>query len=142
MACLLAVLANLLLGHQLEHPQRQRGVFATRAADALQRVQRHLPPGRLGGQEEQLVQRAPRHRTQSRKQRANGLADTGGGLRQQWSPLGAGPVNRAGQPTLPRAKRFLRKRQLFQCVVTLLPMRRLQLGPGQEAPAQVLKKDP
>ena len=141
-AGLVAVFAGLVAGHQLDHPQRQARIAAgtRRAAHLRQRVERHLPARRLGGQEEQLVAGAFGHGAQRRVHGADGLADARGGLHQQRLRRQAGLVHGRRQRALPRAERQLRKRAPHQRGVARAPVRDLLPGPGQEGFAQGFEK--
>jgi hypothetical protein len=122
------VLARFVPGHQFDHTQRR----ARRAVgQPTQAVQSHLPPGGLGGQEEQLVGPTLRHGPQGWKQRAQGLANAGGRLDHERVRLGAGPVNSRSHLALPGPERSLGKVQLAQSGVTPRPMRALLPGPAQ-----------
>jgi len=71
------VFAGLVARHAFEHAQRFRSGFT----ELMQRVQRQLPAGGLGGQVEDLVEVLRGRGLERGKQRGQGLADAGGCLR-------------------------------------------------------------
>ena len=135
-ASLVGVLARLLLRHQRQHAQRAaRGALA----QALQRVQRRDAAGALAGQVGQLVDALPRHRAQQREQRAHGLADAGGRLRQQAAPRDGGAVHGLGQLALAGPEIARREAQLRQPHVARAAVRGFPGGPGGELAAARLE---
>ena len=102
------VLARFVARHQLQHTQRQCGCAV---GQARQRIQRHLPPRGFGRQKKHLVDTLRGRGLEQREQRAHGLANARGCLRQQAAARHCGLVHGLGQRALARAKAAKRKRQ-------------------------------
>eukprot|EP01022_Parablepharisma_sp_SALTPOND_P029704 TRINITY_DN743_c2_g1_i1.p1 TRINITY_DN743_c2_g1~~TRINITY_DN743_c2_g1_i1.p1 ORF type:complete len:1374 (+),score=494.59 TRINITY_DN743_c2_g1_i1:672-4793(+) len=132
----LRVGAGLVASAQFQHAQRQASV----ALEVGQGIQRQLPAGRLGGQEEDLVQPLRGRCLQRREQGTQGLADPGRGLGQQAAPAGLGTEDRLGQLPLPGPEIAIRKTQRLQCRIALTTMREFLRGPGHEAFALLREK--
>ena len=139
-AGLVRVFTGLFLGHKFDHAQGKCGASRSALPDSMQRIQRDLAPGRLGGQKENLVGASHRHRAQRGEQRTDGLAYARGRLHQQRARLNARPVDGACQVALPGAERLLRKLQLLQRGVPPVAVGHLLPRPDQETFTQGLKK--
>ena len=137
-AGLVRVLAGLVARQAFEYPQRQ----ARGSAQPLQRVQRQLPAGGAGGEEEQAVGALVGHGAQAGEHRGHGLADAGGGLGQQVARAGVGAVHIGRQFALPGAERGKGKRKRRQGLVPCMPVQLIGPGPGEVPLAQVLEEVP
>ena len=123
MAGLVRVLAGRFLGHDGQHAQGWGPVFGLprqALSQVLQRLERRALGGALAGQVGDSVQPLLPHGAQRREQRADGLADARGRLRQQVAASGQRSVGGLGQVALALTEGAWRKVQRAQCRVTRL----------------------
>ena len=99
------MLAGLLSGGELQHPQR----LGAALPQAGERIERQLPAGGAGGEEIQLLKLLRWHGAQQRIDRCHRLADAGGRLGQQYLTCARSPPHRCCQRTLPGAKLGVRE---------------------------------
>src|SRR5690606_34583583 len=86
-------------------------------------IECQAPAWRLGAEEEQAVELLAGHGLELREQGAEGLADAGGGLRQQVVAVTRGAVYGFGQLPLAMAEFAVGELQRFQCLVACVLMR-------------------
>ena len=109
-------------------------------AQQLERLQRSGPPGRLGTQEQQLVDPPFPHRLEHGKQRAQRFADPRRRLCQQHLAPPGPHEHLLGQLPLPDTHLPERKLQRLQCGPQLRAMRLLLLPPPTKARTQPVKE--